>query len=106
MVLSSNKLVSSLCTGTTLFFAIVWVGLTPVEADIADDINWFENTLKVVHDFLSPRRYIFTKLRLLQMKNYHVIFKYFSYTTLLLIIPVYKSLLQHSVHLKRLAKVK
>ena len=55
MDLSSNKLVSSVCIGTTLFFVMFWIAITPVEADIADDIDWFENTIyvKIVHDILS-----------------------------------------------------
>ena len=42
MGLVSNNLVSSLCIGTTLFFVIFWVALSPVEADVTDDINWLE----------------------------------------------------------------
>lgn len=43
MALDFNGLVvSSLCIGTTVFFVIFWTALTPVEADVVDDINWFE----------------------------------------------------------------
>lgn len=36
-------LVSSLCVGTTIFIVAFWIALTPVEADVVDDINWFGN---------------------------------------------------------------
>ena len=42
---SNGLLMSSLCVGTTTFIVMFWAALSPVEADIVDEINWFETCI-------------------------------------------------------------
>ena len=69
-----------------------WMKLTGLRPVLAKNLNYC-----YIH------RYIFTNFRLLQMKNYHATFKYFSYINLPLTILIvfYKPHLQQSGHLRR-----